>query len=168
MKTSPRKLPWEASLPRRDYSALLGIFEPILAALLRGGFFSLDFEGQKRIPKSDNLIFAPNHAGWFTLDTFIAGVVLRKIIGDARLPYGLGFDVLFKLPLMKKIFSLKNGFIPVSWVKRPDKIPRDINLAIFPEGVDGNVSLFGKPIKCPNGIPASSGSRLSARPRSYR
>lgn len=131
-------------LPKREYGSILSWLKPALALLINSGYFRLDVVGLKHIPKSDNLIFTPNHAGWFTLDTFLTGLVLMEVLGEDRMPYGLGHDVLFKLPILNKLFSMEKGFIPVSWVRNMEKIPKNINLAIYPEGADGNVKPFWK------------------------
>ncbi|WP_437615717.1 lysophospholipid acyltransferase family protein [Sorangium sp. So ce834] len=125
-------------MPRRDLAIWTGQVFPALRALLRWGYFSIDVEGAEHVPRSGPVIYAPNHAGWFTLDTLVGALVMAEQFGLERLPWAAVQDELLKTPRIGAFFEGIGGF-PASWLKTPEALPPAIDvLCIYPEGTEGN------------------------------
>lgn len=129
-------------LPRRDLALWTDRVFPALRALLQWGYFSIDVEGVEHVPRSGPVIYAPNHAGWFTLDTLVGALVMADQFGLERLPWAAVQDELLKTPRIGAFFEGIGGF-PASWLKQPAAIPPEIDvLCIYPEGTEGNCKSF--------------------------
>lgn len=113
-----------------------------IRALIKSGYFSLDVEGGDYVKSTKSGVYIGNHAGWFTLDTFIAALAYRQASGRRILPSGFAHDLLLKTPLLKNLFK-DSIFLPASYLKYPERIPKEIkNFAIMPEGESGNCKPF--------------------------
>jgi 1-acyl-sn-glycerol-3-phosphate acyltransferase len=129
-------------LPRRDLTIWTENVFPALRALIQSGYFSLSVEGAERVPRTGPVIFVPNHAGWFTLDTLVGALALADHVGLDRLPWAAVQDELLLTPKVGDFFEGIGGF-PASWLKTPDVIPPEIDvLCIYPEGTEGNCKSF--------------------------
>ena len=129
-------------LPRRDFTIWTkGVF-PVLRKLIQLGYFSLDVEGAEHVPRSGPVIYVPNHAGWFTLDTLLGGLAMADHFGLDRLPWAAVQDEVLKTPTIGPFFEGIGGF-PASWLKTPEALPPEIDvLCIYPEGTEGNCKSF--------------------------
>ncbi|WP_394833702.1 1-acyl-sn-glycerol-3-phosphate acyltransferase [Pendulispora rubella] len=115
---------------------------PPLRALLRTGYISLSVEGAEHVPRSGPAIYVGNHAGWFTMDTFLGAIALADNVGIDRLPWGAVQDELLRLPKIGRFFEAFGGF-PASWLRTPELIPREMEVfSIYPEGTEGNCKSF--------------------------
>src|SRR5277367_3970705 len=125
-------------LPRRDFKVWTEQVFPTLRTLLRLGYFSLDVQGAEHVPRSGPVIYAPNHAGWFTLDTLLGALAMAEHFGIDRLPWAAVQDELLELPKIGDFFEKIGGF-PATWLKTPEAVPPQIDvLCIYPEGAEGN------------------------------
>lgn len=115
---------------------------PLLRGLVRARYFSLEVEGVENVPREGNVVFAPNHAGWFAVDAGVLGLAVADRIGESRLPWFAAADAAFEAPLLGDFFE-RLGALPASWFRRPEKLPAAIeSCAVFPEGVRGNTKPF--------------------------
>ncbi|WP_394844173.1 1-acyl-sn-glycerol-3-phosphate acyltransferase [Pendulispora brunnea] len=115
---------------------------PPLRALLRTGYLSLSVEGVEHVPRSGPAIYVGNHAGWFTMDTFLGAIALADNVGLDRLPWGAVQDELLHVPKIGRFFEAFGGF-PASWLRTPELIPREMEVfSVYPEGTEGNCKSF--------------------------
>lgn len=130
------------SAPRRDMAFMLTKVVPVLRALIRMGYFSLDVEGAAQIPRQGPVVYVGNHAGWFTLDAFICGLVLADTVGIERTPWWAVQDQLLRAPLLGRLFE-RVGSFPASWLREPCELPPEMSVfTIYPEGTEGNCKPF--------------------------
>ncbi len=133
-----------APLPPRSLSVWYQKIFPLLRALIKLKYFSMEVEGLENIPPKGPLVYVGNHAGWFTLDSFFFALALSQKIKPERLPYAVIHDLLVTMPVLKPMFENK-GVIPASWLHDLRKLPRGIEVfGIYPEGEDGNCKPFWK------------------------
>lgn len=129
-------------LPQRNFETLTKTVFPALRALIQSGYFSLDVEGAEHVPRSGPVIYAANHAGWFTLDTIFGALVVADHVGLDRLPWPAGQDQMFKIPKLGRFFA-DSGVFPASWLKTPEALPAEMEtFCIYPEGTEGNCKSF--------------------------
>jgi 1-acyl-sn-glycerol-3-phosphate acyltransferase len=129
-------------LPQRNLETLTKTVFPALRALIDAGYFSLDVEGAAHVPRSGPVIYAANHAGWFTMDTIFGALVVADHVGLDRLPWPAGQDQMFKIPKLGRFFA-ESGVFPSSWLKDPASLPAEMEtFCIYPEGVEGNCKSF--------------------------
>src|SRR5919197_56081 len=115
---------------------------PLMKAVFRLRYFTVEFEGAERIPRSGPFDFAPNHAGWFPLDAFVLGYAVGESLGWSRTPLFAVHDTALATPVLGQ-FLRKCGALPASWFRRPERLPQDIeSLVVFPEGSQGNTKPF--------------------------
>ncbi|BDG01062.1 1-acyl-sn-glycerol-3-phosphate acyltransferase [Anaeromyxobacter oryzae] len=135
----------EASAPPViDHALLERTVIPAMRALLRLGYFKLEVEGAEHLPRDGRVVYAMNHAGWFPLDGFFTGLAVFDAIGPDLTPFFAAHDAALAAPLLGP-FLRRLGAVPVSWMKRPEKLPPQIRACgIFPEGVEGNCKPFWK------------------------
>ncbi|WP_437626802.1 lysophospholipid acyltransferase family protein [Sorangium sp. So ce1151] len=133
-----REAPALGPMPRRDPSLWTETVLPGLRALLRCGYFSLDVTGAEHVPRRGPVIFVPNHAGWFTLDSFLAILAMVERFGIERLPWSAVQDELLKTPRIGEFFERVGGF-PASWLRTPEALPAEMDVfLVYPEGTEGN------------------------------
>ncbi len=129
-------------VPRRNIDMITGRVLPPLRALVKAGYFSLSIEGVHHVPRSGPAVYVGNHAGWFTLDTFLGALLLVDHVGPDRLPWGAVQDQLLQVPTIGRFFEAFGGF-PASWLRTPELIPPQMQVfSIFPEGTEGNCKSF--------------------------
>jgi 1-acyl-sn-glycerol-3-phosphate acyltransferase len=128
--------------PTMDHALLERGIIPVARALLRVGYFDFEVEGAEHLPRDGRAVYALNHAGWFPLDAFFAGLAVTEALGQDRAPYFAASDVALAAPGLGP-FLRRVGAVPASWFRRPEKLPPEIRAcAIFPEGVEGNTKPF--------------------------
>jgi 1-acyl-sn-glycerol-3-phosphate acyltransferase len=129
-------------LPPRTLKALTQAVFPALRALIDAGYFSLSVEGIENVPRSGPIIYAANHAGWFTIDSLFAGLVVAEHLGLEHVPWAAGQDQIFQIPAVGHFFT-DCGVFPASWLKDPKTLPPEMeSLCIYPEGTEGNCKSF--------------------------
>jgi 1-acyl-sn-glycerol-3-phosphate acyltransferase len=129
-------------LPQRTFRAMTQAVFPALRALIEAGYFSLSVEGIENIPRSGPVIYAGNHAGWFTIDSLFAGLVVAEHIGLDHIPWAAGQDQIFQIPAVGAFFA-DCGVFPASWLKDPETLPTEMDrFCIYPEGTEGNCKSF--------------------------
>ncbi|WP_242394258.1 1-acyl-sn-glycerol-3-phosphate acyltransferase [Anaeromyxobacter oryzisoli] len=133
----------DASVPPRiDHALLERSVEPLMRTLLRVGYFGLEVEGTEWLPRDGRAVYAMNHAGWFPLDAFFTGLTVSNALGPGKAPFFAAHDSALAAPLLGP-FLRRLGAVPVSWMKRPERLPPEIRACgIFPEGVEGNCKPF--------------------------
>jgi 1-acyl-sn-glycerol-3-phosphate acyltransferase len=133
-----------SAAPVVDHAFLERSVVPAMRWLLRLGYFRLDVEGTEHLPRDGRVVYAMNHAGWFPLDGFFTGLAISDAIGAEHAPFFAAPDAALAAPLLGP-FLRRVGAVPVSWMKRPEKLPPEIRACgIFPEGVEGNCKPFWK------------------------
>jgi 1-acyl-sn-glycerol-3-phosphate acyltransferase len=129
-------------LPPRDATVWRDRIAPALRGLLGTGYFSLAVEGLEHVPRSGPVVYAANHSGWVTVDSFVLGLVLWEALGVERLPYAMVQDEFFHLPGISS-FLWRIGGLPAQWLREPEALPATIeSFGVHPEGADGNVKPF--------------------------
>lgn len=129
-------------LPQRTFKALTQTVLPALRKLIELGYFSLSVEGAEHVPQSGPIIYAGNHAGWFTLDSLLGALVVADHLSFDRIPWAAGQDQLFQIPKLGPFFA-DCGVFPASWLKHPESIPVDMDVfCIYPEGAEGSCKSF--------------------------
>jgi 1-acyl-sn-glycerol-3-phosphate acyltransferase len=128
--------------PRRDLPLLLGKVLPVLRALIRMRYLSLDIEGAEHVPRRGAAVYVANHGGWFTLDTMMAALAVADHVGVERLPYGAVQDEVFNIPWVGGLFERAGGF-PASWLRDLQRLPPEMDIfSVYPEGTKGNCKPF--------------------------
>jgi 1-acyl-sn-glycerol-3-phosphate acyltransferase len=128
--------------PTIDHALLERGVVPVARALFKIGYFKFEVEGAEHLPRDGRAVYALNHAGWFPLDAFFAGLAVTETLGQDRAPYFAASDVALAAPGLGP-FLRRVGAVPASWFRRPEKLPPEIRAcAIFPEGVEGNTKPF--------------------------
>jgi 1-acyl-sn-glycerol-3-phosphate acyltransferase len=130
-----------ASVPELDHELLHRIV-PVFRMLVRARYFSFDVEGTEHLPADGRAVYAANHAGWFPLDAFFAGLAVSDALGEAHTPFFAASDTALALPGVGA-FLRRMGALPASWFRRPERLPPGLDsFGIFPEGVEGNCKPF--------------------------
>ncbi len=129
-------------LPPRNLEALTTKVYPVFRKLIEWGYFSLNVEGTEQVPQSGPVIFVANHAGWFTLDTFLGGLVVMDYLSIDRFPWVAGQDQMFQIPKLGPFFA-ESGVFPSSWLRKPEALPPEMEVfCVYPEGTEGNCKSF--------------------------
>jgi 1-acyl-sn-glycerol-3-phosphate acyltransferase len=115
---------------------------PLARRLVDVGYFGLEVEGLEHVPARGRVVYALNHAGWFALDAFFAGVAIAERHGVERAPVFATAEAALAAPIVGP-FLRRAGAVPASWFRRPERLPDDLeSCGIFPEGVRGNCKPF--------------------------
>jgi 1-acyl-sn-glycerol-3-phosphate acyltransferase len=129
-------------LPLRDLDFLTSKVLPVLRAAIRARYFTVEAAGLEHVPRRGAVIYACNHAGWFTLDTLLGALILADGVSLDRVPYGAVQDELLKTPWLGDFFSRVGGF-PATWLRQPEALdPAMQAFAVYPEGTEGNCKPF--------------------------
>jgi 1-acyl-sn-glycerol-3-phosphate acyltransferase len=130
-----------ASVPELDHELLHRIV-PVFRMLVRARYFSFDVEGAEHLPADGRAVYAANHAGWFPLDAFFAGLAVSDALGEDHAPFFAASDTALALPGVGA-FLRRMGALPASWFRRPERLPPGLDaFGFFPEGVEGNCKPF--------------------------
>ncbi len=134
----------EATYPRSDDLWVNKIF-PVVECLLEQKYLTLEMEDSDLIPKKGPVVFASNHAGWFTLDSLMFNFAVFHTSSIEQMPYAVVEDALFRVPIIKSFFP-KLGVLPASGLlKDPIDLPEGVErFGIYPEGAAGNTKPFWK------------------------
>ncbi len=128
--------------PTLDHALLERGIVPIAKALFRVGYFGFEVEGAHLLPRDGRAVYALNHAGWFPLDAFFAGLAVSRELGPDKAPFFAAHDAALAAPGLGP-FLRRVGAVPASWFRRPEKLPPEIRACgMFPEGVEGNCKPF--------------------------
>jgi 1-acyl-sn-glycerol-3-phosphate acyltransferase len=128
--------------PVMDHALVDRTVVPLFRTLVRVGYFGFEVEGAEHLPADGRAVYALNHAGWFPLDAFFAGLAVSDALGPDRAPFFAAHDAALAAPLLGP-FLRRMGALPASWLRRPEKLPPGIRACgIFPEGVEGNCKPF--------------------------
>lgn len=131
-----------AITPTIDHTMWARSLLPLARAFLKVGYFKLAVEGEEHLPREGRVVYALNHAGWFPLDAFFAGLAVSERLGLERTPFFAAHDAALAAPVLGP-FLRRVGAVPASWLRRPERLPKEIvSCGIFPEGVDGNTKPF--------------------------
>ncbi|MGK3962104.1 lysophospholipid acyltransferase family protein [Sorangium sp. So ce118] len=129
-------------LRHRNFKALKKTVFPALRSLIDLGYFSLSVEGAEHVPRSGPVVYAGNHAGWFTIDSFFAALAVADHVSFDRIPWVAGQDQMLMIPELGPFFA-DSGVFPSSWLRKPEALPPGMDvLCVFPEGTEGNCKSF--------------------------
>jgi 1-acyl-sn-glycerol-3-phosphate acyltransferase len=89
--------------------ALLGLIDDLLHLLAR--YFRLRVEGIENVPATGPVLLVGNHnGGLLPTDGFFTSMAIHDRLGGDRAVYGLGHDVLFEDPLLRR-YALALGIL---------------------------------------------------------
>jgi 1-acyl-sn-glycerol-3-phosphate acyltransferase len=110
---------------------------PAIRWLVEIGYFSFTVEGAEHVPRRGPVVYVGNHAGCWTLDTFMGALAVVDHVGADRLPYGAVQDEVFKVPGVGRFLEGVGGF-PASWLRDPGALPKEMQVfSVYPEGMEG-------------------------------
>lgn len=133
-----------AAAPTMDHTFLEHGLVPFAQALFALRYFRFEVEGAEHLPSDGRAVYALNHAGWFPLDAFFAGLAVARDLGAEKTPFFAAHDAALAAPGLGP-FLRRVGAVPATWFRRPEKLPPQIRACgIFPEGVEGNCKPFWK------------------------
>lgn len=139
---TPKKNAAHKKLPARNLDFFIKKSIPFLKKLIDLGYFSFEVGGLENLPTRGKVIYAPNHSGWFTLDSWFFTMAILEKLPPQRIPYAVIADVILKVPGLRQIFQ-DLGVIPSSWLRGLNGFPKGVNsIGIYPEGSDGNCKPF--------------------------
>lgn len=116
---------------RRDL-AVIERLVPLVEALTNPWFDPV-VRGLERVPEGPALLVGNHSGGFVTPDSYILYCALYRRFGDAGVPYGLGHDVIFRVPFLGEAQALV-GVVPAKHGNGLAVLARGHKLIVYPGG----------------------------------